>query len=54
MECFGSGTAVIVSGVNNINYKDTNYPIPVDPKLNIGPISHKIRQQLLDIQEGRA
>jgi branched-chain amino acid aminotransferase len=50
LECFGAGTAVVVSSVNNISYKGVNYPVPVDSKLNIGPISHKIRQNLLDIQ----
>jgi hypothetical protein len=40
--------------VNNIEYLGVNYPIPVDPKLNFGAISYKIRQKLLDIQEGRA
>jgi branched-chain amino acid aminotransferase len=54
LECFGAGTAVIVSGVSNIHYKGTNYPIPVERTLNIGKISHQIRKSLLDIQEGRA
>lgn len=44
---------MIVSGVNNINYKGKDYPIAVDPKLNIGAVSYQIRQNLLDIQEGR-
>ena len=40
MECFGAGTAVIVSAVKNIEYKGVNYSIPVDPTLQIGPVSH--------------
>lgn len=30
IESFGAGTAVIVNGVNNIEYAGTNYKIPVD------------------------
>lgn len=54
LECFGAGTAVIVSAVKNIEYKGVNYNIPVDPKLQIGAISYEIRNKLLDIQEGRS
>lgn len=54
LECFGAGTAVIVSGVKNIEYNGVNYKIPVDDKLQIGPISYKIRQKILDLQEGRS
>ena len=54
IECFGAGTAVIVNGVKNIEYKGVNYAIPVDEKLRIGPISYQIRSKILDIQEGRA
>jgi branched-chain amino acid aminotransferase len=54
IESFGAGTAVIVNGVNNIEYLGTNYKIAVDETLNIGRISHRIRQKVLDIQEGRA
>lgn len=51
---FGTGTAIIVSGVRNLEYNGVQYNIPVDEKLQIGAISYKIRQKLLDIQEGRA
>lgn len=54
LECFGAGTAVIISGVKNIEYRGVNYNIPVDDKLQIGPISYQIRKKILDIQEGRA
>lgn len=40
LECFGAGTAVIVNGVNNIHYQGKDYPISIDPTLNIGKISH--------------
>lgn len=48
VECFGSGTAVIVSPVSNIHYRGKNYAIPNNN------ISQTIRKNLLDIQEGRA
>lgn len=51
---FGTGTAIIISGVRNLEYNGVQYNIPVDEKLQIGAISYKIRQKLLDIQEGRA
>jgi branched-chain amino acid aminotransferase len=54
LEIFGAGTAVIVSGVKNIEYNGVNYNIPVDEKLQIGPISYKIRETILNIQEGRS
>jgi branched-chain amino acid aminotransferase len=54
LEAFGAGTAVIISSVNNFEYLGVNYAIPVDKKLNFGAISYKIRQKILDIQEGRA
>ena len=54
LECFGSGTAVIVNGIDNIHYGGSDYRFPIDPKLGIGPIAYKVRKQLLDIQEGRA
>lgn len=53
MECFSSGTAVIVGSVKNIEYKGTNHKISIDEKLQAGPVTSMIRQQLLDIQEGR-
>lgn len=54
LECFGAGTAVIVSGVKNIEYNGVNYNIPVDEKLQIGPISYEVRKKILDLQEGRS
>ena len=53
LECFGAGTAVIISGVDNIEYKGKQYRMPVPEKLGMGEISMKIRQAILDIQEGR-
>lgn len=53
LESFGAGTAVIVSSVKNIEYKGKDYKIPIDEKLQAGPITFQIRKDILDIQEGR-
>lgn len=44
---------MIVSSVKNIEYLGKNYNIEIG-NLGAGPITYKIRQQMLDIQEGRA
>ena len=36
LECFGAGTAVIISGVNNIEYKGKQYALKVDEKMGMG------------------
>lgn len=54
MECFTTGTAAIVGSVKNIEYKGENHKINIEEKLSAGPITFRIRQELLDIQEGRA
>lgn len=52
LECFGAGTAVIISGVKEIAYKGQKVQL-MDDKSLIGPISHEIRNKILGIQEGR-
>ncbi len=47
---FGTGTAVVVSSVKNVEFEGVDYPIPYDPDLNFGKIAFTIRQKLLDIQ----
>lgn len=49
LECFGTGTAVIVSPVKEIEYKGVVYPT-LAPNLKIGPISESIRSKILAIQ----
>lgn len=44
LEAFGSGTAVIVGSVKNINYRGKDYPINYDPELGAGPITFQIRK----------
>lgn len=39
MECFGTGTAVIVSPIMNLHFKGVDYNIPVDTNLQCGPIT---------------
>ena len=52
LECFGAGTAVIISGVKEIAYQGQKITL-MDDKSLIGPISHDIRNKILGIQEGR-
>jgi len=52
LECFGAGTAVIISGVKEIEFRGQKVTI-LDDKTLIGPISHEIRNKILGIQEGR-
>jgi branched-chain amino acid aminotransferase len=42
IECFGSGTAVIVCPVNNINYNDKNYAMPINEEIGAGNLTKKI------------
>lgn len=42
LECFGAGTAVIVSGVKEIYYEGHKIQLMDDNSL-IGPIAHEIR-----------
>ena len=55
IECFGSGTAAIVSPVNAILYKDVEYPIPLDPAdktAGAGKLCQRVAQSIMDIQYG--
>jgi len=52
IECFGAGTAVIIGGVKEIEYKGTKLRLLEENQL-IGPVSHEIRDKILGIQEGR-
>ncbi len=49
-ECFGSGTAVVISPVATIGYQGTDYTL----KNNATPVTDKIYKCLTDIQYGRA
>ncbi len=53
LECFNSGTAVIIGSVKNIEFKGENYKISIDEKLKAGPITASIRNDIVGIQEGR-
>mmetsp|Transcript_171408 Transcript_171408/g.416809 ORF Transcript_171408/g.416809 Transcript_171408/m.416809 type:complete len:414 (+) Transcript_171408:59-1300(+) len=52
-EAFGSGTAAIVSPINNVAFEGVDYAIPVDPELDAGPLTHRMFKKLTDIQYGR-
>ncbi len=50
-ECFGSGTAAVISPVGSLHYKGIDHPISGE---TIGPVSQKIYKALTDIQYGKA
>jgi len=56
LEAFGTGTAAVVSPVENINYMDKDYPIPLDPsdpEKKIGPLTEAVWKALAGIYYGR-
>jgi branched-chain amino acid aminotransferase len=50
MEMFGSGTAAVVSHVQDITYQDTTYTLPAIEDRKVGPM---IKKLLTDIKENR-
>jgi len=55
LECFGAGTAAIVSPIKLIHYKDQDYHIPLnkeDPSATIGPLAKRFSDRLMSIQYG--
>ncbi|KAJ2779737.1 branched-chain-amino-acid transaminase bat2 [Coemansia javaensis] len=56
LEAFGAGTACVVCSVATILYKGVDYQIPVDPAdpdAVYGPLTARLRSELLDIQYGK-
>lgn len=49
-ECFGAGTAVIVSPVKNIEYNGKNYPLNINSQYKSGELTYEIFNNILDIQ----
>lgn len=55
LECFGTGTAAVISPVSCIGFKGKDYDVPLnakDPKQPIGPFAKEIYDQLTAIQYG--
>ena len=50
-ECFGSGTAAVISPVGSLRFKDKDYIIGNN---QVGPITGELYNRLVDIQYGRA
>ncbi|KAJ1736732.1 branched-chain-amino-acid transaminase bat2 [Coemansia sp. BCRC 34490] len=56
LEAFGAGTACVVCSVASILYNGSDYAIPVDPEdpaAVFGPLTKRLRNELLDIQYGK-
>ncbi|KAF0853044.1 mitochondrial branched-chain amino acid degradation aminotransferase [Andalucia godoyi] len=52
-ECFGAGTAAIVSPVKGIHFAGKDYIVPIDEKLNAGKFTSLLANKIMDIQYGR-
>ncbi|TPX31968.1 branched-chain-amino-acid transaminase [Synchytrium microbalum] len=55
LECFGAGTAAIVSPIKNISYLGKDLKIPLDPKdssAGIGPLAKRVADTIMGIQYG--
>ncbi|KAJ2139811.1 branched-chain-amino-acid transaminase bat2 [Coemansia sp. RSA 520] len=56
LEAFGAGTACVVCSVSVVLYNGVEYQIPVDPSnpdAVFGPLTKRLRDELLDIQYGK-
>ena len=53
VECFSSGTAVIVSPIRNIEYQGVDYEVDINETYQAGDLTYQIFREILDIQEGR-
>jgi len=52
IEAFGAGTAAIVSPIESISYKGTDYKVPVDVQLGSGRITKRVLDEIMAIQYG--
>lgn len=55
LECFGTGTACVITPINGIIHKDIEYSIPLDPYDNTkqtGPFTEELYNELIGIQYG--
>ena len=56
IECFGAGTAAVVSPIKLISYHDTEYEVPLDPSnpdAVAGPLTQRVWDTIVGIQYGR-
>merc|ERR1712137_1228392 len=54
-ECFGAGTACVISPINGVHYQDKDYQIPLDlnnPDAGAGPLAQKFSDTIQAIQYG--
>jgi branched-chain amino acid aminotransferase len=56
LEVFGTGTAAVITPVNNIHYNGVDYRIPLDPSdisQGAGPLARRLWNALTQIQYGK-
>ena len=49
-EVFGCGTAVLVSPISEIMYKDKTIQVPIDEEKGAGPLTQRVLKMLNDFQ----
>lgn len=52
-EAFGAGTAAVVSPIAKIHWDGKDLDIPVEEALGAGPVTHRVWNEITDIQYGR-
>jgi branched-chain amino acid aminotransferase len=52
IECFGAGTAAVVSPVKKLHYKGVDYSVPINERLLSGDLTNRIMKEITDIQSG--
>jgi len=50
LEAFGAGTAVTIGPVSVLHYDGVDYQIPIDPKLQAGPLTKELSDTIYGIQ----
>ena len=56
IECFGAGTAAVVSPIKLISYEGSEYDVPLDPddpNAVAGKLTQRVWDSIVDIQYGR-
>jgi len=52
-ECFGAGTAAIVSPVQSFSYGGVTYKIPIEQEKGAGKLTQRVLKMMNDLQYGK-
>lgn len=53
IEAFGAGTAAVVAPVKKLHYDGIDYEIPINKDLQAGDLTHRLAEEIVDIQTGK-